>query len=50
VCAYGTNYCFKDLTLGFIVVHRAYGPDASWRAFKAVQFLQQYCPPKKKGF
>ena len=43
--------CRPNLTLGFAGdTGYFFDPDSAWRALKAVQFLQQYCPPKKLGF
>jgi hypothetical protein len=51
LCAsFANNYrCYNNLTLapGGIVPTTQ---ESSWRALRAVQFLQKYCPPQQLGF
>jgi hypothetical protein len=46
------NECYDNLSLslGGAGLFGGVSMERSWRALKAIQFLQQYCPPQRLGF
>ena len=51
ICTFFSHSCYKDLTLGRSGTPGSSGAgQTSWHAFRALQFLQTYCPPQKLPF